>query len=435
MRRRMGWQGLTATGLLLLSAGCRAPQLPSLPLGQLPSSARALQADENPEPYPGTMPEPTIQVPPRPLRRAPEPTQGNRLQAFVSPAETLPALTALIAGAHHSLYLETFNFGLEGYGRRLVPLLVAKARAGVEVKVVMDYCGSRFLPGHRELVQQLQAGGVEVRRYLPRTIRKDDRQVGINIDHRKLYLADGQRALVGGVNLMKSFDTIHQDILVRFEGPVVSDLYAEFALNYRAAGGKAKLSLPGVIPGSGAATAQVVVTSPAEGRFEARDAILAGLAAARQRIDIENQYLWDDRVIAALHQALARGVRLRVMVPGEEHKRIFKNIHTEELKRLVDRGAEARVYHGEPAEAHLHVKYYQVDDDWVAVGSTNADTRAMMDNQELQVVVQDGALVADLRQRLFERDWTIHSRPFVYQPPNLFTRPFRSLLELIDYYL
>lgn len=434
MQHKNLWrQWVVALALAMGVAGCSAPG--TVPQTRAAQGYTTLNQDEGPEPRLDAVPELTLEVPARPVRRMSTATAGNRTVAHVSPAETLPALLALIDSAQKSLYLETFNFGNDSYGRRLVPLLVAKARAGVEVRVVMDWCGSRFLKGHAALLAELRRGGVEVRRYMPRTIRKDDRQIGINIQHRKVYLADGVRALVGGVNLMHEFDTIHQDILVGFEGPVVADLYREFAHDYRAAGGTANLNLPGAGAPMGAAQAQVVVTSPAEGRFEARNAILAGLGSAQRTIDIENQYLWDDRVIAQLHKALARGVRVRVMVPGEEHKTIFKAIHSEELKRLVDRGAQARLYHGVPTDAHLHVKYYQVDEKWVAIGSTNGDTRALLDNQELQVVVQDAGLVQQLRTRLFERDWAERSVPFVYKPANAVTRPFRNLLELLDYYL
>jgi cardiolipin synthase len=376
----------------------------------------------------------TIDVPPQPLRAASAATRGNQVKAFVSPAETLPAVLALIDGAKTSVYLETFNFGNDSYGKQLVPRLVAKAKAGVEVKVVMDYVGSRFLKGHAAMIRELRAAGVDVRRYLPRGIRKDDQKIGINIQHRKVYLADGERALVGGVNLMHEFDTIVQDILVEFRGPVVADLYREFGHDFRAAGGKAPTLQPAPGAAGGPASAQVAVTSPGEGRFEARDAIYAGVDGATRSLVIENQYLWDDRLIGKLYAALARGVRVRVMVPGEEAKSVWRHVHAEELKKLVERGAEARIYHGVPADAHLHVKYYSADDRWTAIGSANGDTRAYMDNQELQVAIVDPAFAVNLRQRLFEHDWANRSKPFVYTPGTFVTRPFRSLLEIVDYY-
>ena len=86
-------------------------------------------------------------------------------------------------------------------------------------------------------------------------------------------------------------------------------------------------------------------------------------------------------------------------------------------------------------EAHLHTKYFGVDDAWVAIGSTNGDTRALFDNQELDTVIEDRALAADFRDRMFQRDWTTWSKPFVYKPGGAVTKPFRKLLEIIDYYL
>lgn len=398
-----------------------------------PGALRAAAADR--EIALEALPTEAIDVPARPTRHAPRPTAGNALTAHVSPAETLPALLALIDGAESSIYLETFNFGRESFGEKLVPRLVAKARAGVEVKIVMDYVGSRFLKGHKQMLAELRAAGVDVRRYMPRLVRKEGREVGVNIQHRKIYLADGERALVGGVNLMKGFDTIHQDVLIGFRGPVVADLYKEFAHDYKAAGGTGALRQPAPSAPAGPATAQVGVTSPAEGRFEGRDMIYQAIDGARQAIVVENQYLWDDRLVAKLYAARARGVRVRVMVPGDEAKKVWQHVHAEELKRLVDRGAEARIYHGEPFEAHLHVKYYSVDDAWTAIGSTNGDTRALLDNQEVQIAVVDKAFAVNLRERLFEHDWAHRSKPFVYKPATFVTRPFRSLLEILDYYL
>lgn len=432
------WKQLAPVVAAILLTAC-SPYGQALPTRGVAASGAGLGAfgltDEGPEPALDQPPMLSLRVPPTPVRRAPQPTAGNKLRAFVSPAETLPAVLRLIDGAQRSIYLETFNFGNDSYGQQIVPRLIAKAQAGVEVKVVMDFLGSRFLGNHGAMIKALKAGGVDVRRYMPRGIKKDDGQPGVNILHRKVYLADGQRGLVGGVNLMKEFDTINQDILVEFQGPVVADLYQEFAHDYRAAGGRGKTLNPAPIDAGGTAEAQVVVTSPDEGRFEAREALYAGLDSARTAIAIENQYLWDDKLMARLYAALERGVHVRVMIPGAEHKSVFKNIHTEELKRLVDRGGEARVYKGVPADAHLHVKYYSVDDRWTAIGSTNADTRALMDNQELQVAIVDPAFAVDLRERLFEKDWAERSEPFVYVPSSFVSRPFRSLLEVLDYYL
>jgi cardiolipin synthase len=377
----------------------------------------------------------TITVPSAPSRAAQPATRGNGAKLFVSPSETEPAVEALIKNAKKSVYLETFNFGWESYGEKIVPLLIERAKAGLEVKVNMDYIGSRFLKGHKDMVKKLRAGGVDVRIYRCRTIIKDDHKIGFNITHRKVYLVDGQRALIGGVNLCKDFDTTTQDVLIEWKGPVVAQLYQEFTHDWQQAGGGALMQSAEPTGNQGSVEAQIILTSPGEGRFDAKETIYRELEGAKREILIEQQYLFDDGVIKRLHAALKRGVKVRTMVPGKEAKGIFKNIHAAEMARLVAEGAECREYHGNPASAHLHAKYVNVDDRWAMCGSINLDTRALIENQELAVAFRDPALNASMRQRLFERDWAQFSDPFVYEPNSWVVKRVSSLLELIDYYL
>jgi len=375
--------------------------------------------------------------PARPTRRPRSVRHGNWARLHTSSAETLPALQALIHSAERSLWFETFNFGNDSMGRQIYPLLIEKARQGVQVKVIADYVGSRFLKGHTQMVRDMREAGVDVRMYAPRWIVKDDQRRGINIDHRKVYLADGKRALVGGVNLMAHFDTHTQDVLVEWRGPIVGDLTAEYAHDWQQAGGLLVGGLPPAPPAQpdGGVTAQVVVTSPGEARYEGRDAIYAAIDGAQRQIDISNQYLWDDRLIQKLHAAVQRGVKLRMVVPGEEDHGYARALHAEEMKRLIDAGAEGRLFTGTHPEAHLHTKYFGVDEAWVAIGSTNGDTRALMDNQELDTVITNAWLAREFRERMFARDWTEWSKPFVYKPGGPVTKPFRKLLEIFDYYM
>jgi phosphatidylserine/phosphatidylglycerophosphate/cardiolipin synthase-like enzyme len=156
---------------------------------------------------------------------------------------------------------------------------------------------------------------------------------------------------------------------------------------------------------------------------------------AKSEIRIEQQYLWDDKLMVRIHAALHRGVKVRAIVPGDEDRGVFKYVHSEEMQRLIKDGGECRLYAGDGGKGHLHAKYFGIDDQWVAVGSCNGDTRGFMDNQEIDTIFTDAALAGELRQRLFESDWTQNTVPFVYKPSSVVTRPFRSLLEIIDYFM
>jgi phosphatidylserine/phosphatidylglycerophosphate/cardiolipin synthase-like enzyme len=150
---------------------------------------------------------------------------------------------------------------------------------------------------------------------------------------------------------------------------------------------------------------------------------------------VENQYIWEDNFEKHLLAAVKRGVKVRVMVPGGTKENAFLTpLNMETMHRLVQAGAEARVYVN-PATpvSHLHAKHYSVDDNWVATGSCNADARSLVDHQELDVISTSPAFVQEVRTRLFEHDWAQASQPFVYKPATGVDKPFRGLLELLDY--
>lgn len=373
--------------------------------------------------------------PDHPLRPPQGFTTGNTSKLFVGPAENVAAIHDLIKNAKQSIAIEMYNFIDDSMGDPVVDLLVERAKAGVKVQVLTDFVGSNTRRGYSAMVKRLRAAGVELRTYKLRTIVQDDHMVGVNITHRKLYLADGTTALTGGVNLRAPFDTNTQDVLLGWQGPIVPGLYEEFGREWKASGGTTPIPAATAVQALSGVRVRVAVTSAPEGRYEIRDAVYQAVDEAKSEIRIEQQYLWDDRLMTRIHAALKRGVKVRAIVPGEEDKGVFKYVHSEEMQRLIQDGGECRVYSGDGGQGHLHAKYFGVDDQWVAVGSCNGDTRGFMDNQEIDTIFTDTPLAAELRQRLFETDWAHNTTPFVYHPSSVVTRPFRSLLEIIDYFM
>lgn len=377
----------------------------------------------------------TLTVPARPLRAAPQPVGGNAAQLSVSPVETLPAVKAFINGAQHSLWIEMFEFG-GTYAPQIVPLIVAKARAGVQVKILMDQCGSQLSPkGIGSNLAVLRAAGVDVRFY-PTRLRRDGIHWRFNITHRKLLLADGQVAMEGGTNFGTTFDSTTQDLMVRWSGPIVSDLYREWVQEWHFVGGP-QMPVPPAPAPAGNIDAQVAVTSVPEGRFEIRDAVYKQIDQAQHEILVEQQYIWEDTLEDHLLAAVKRGVHVRVMVPGGTKENFaFADLNDDSATKLVAAGAEARAFY-DPAhpEAHLHVKFFSVDGRWAATGSCNGDARSLVDHQELDVLSDSPAWVAEVNQRLFENDWANKSKPWVSQNIPWWDKPFHNLLELVDYLL
>ena len=61
------------------------------------------------------------------------------------------------------------------------------------------------------------------------------------------------------------------------------------------------------------------------------------------------------------------------------------------------------------------------------------DARSFMDHHELDVVTTEPGFVAQMRERIFERDWNDQSKPFVYDPGSILTAPFEGVLDMASY--
>lgn len=362
-------------------------------------------------------------------------TARNRAGLSVGPLQNARLILGLIESARKSLRIEVFNFADDPFGQRIVQALTAARKRGVDVTVLADYMGSRFKGGKR-VRENLEQVGVRFQFYEPRLIRQDNHLRGINIDHRKVYLADHDRAIIGGVNLMSEFDTTVHDALLDLSGDVVPQLHEEFLRDWKLAGGGALPALPErpAVPPREDVTLRVVVTSPPEGRFEAKLALYEAIEGARRSIDIEQQYFWDEGVIQRTVAAARRGVKVRVIVPGESDEALFRKLHVVGLNRILQAGGQARLYRGVPDQAHVHTKFFSIDGTLAALGSVNADTRALIDNQEIALLTTDPALIREFHARLFEPDWEHATVVYEYNDSRIYRGPFLRLWQILQYY-
>lgn len=423
---RRPWIAL-ALGATLTLAGCGLPG--TAPLGGQSREADFQGLDLGPQDEP--IEEFTV---PRRALAAPQPWVSNSSARLnVDPAENLAAIKDVINRAEKTLFIEVFNFGNDSFGQQITPLVVDAARRGVEVKFLADYVGSKF-SGGAKLGQQMRAAGIEFRMWAPRFIKQDDKRRGINITHRKLYLADGDRGLTGGVNLKAPFDTTTHDLLIDFRGAEAAQLHAEFNRDWVMAKGK-PVSYEALKPNVtyGGVRTQTLVTSPPEGRFEAKHAIYQAIELAQREIVVENQYLWDQGLMDRLLEAARRGVSVRVIVPGKSDS--FKYLHCVALNQILKAGGQAKLYSGIPDTAHVHTKYFSVDDRWAVIGSVNGDTRALIDNQELDVAITDAVLLRQLKTRVFEKDWQSSSVVYEFKDSPFFKGAFTKLWQILDYYM
>ncbi|MEG2940271.1 MAG: phospholipase D-like domain-containing protein [Thermomonas sp.] len=330
---------------------------------------------------------------------------GNRVTDLQNGDEIFPAMLEAIRGATKTITFETYIYWSGDIGAKFADALAERARAGVKVKVMVDWVGSIKMDD--DLLQRMQDAGVEIHKYRPLKWYNLGRLN--NRTHRKLLVIDGRVGFTGGVGIADQWeghaqDTDHwRDLHFRIEGPVVAQVQSAFNDNWIKTTGVVLNGadyFPPLEP-AGAMDAHMFVASPAGGSESMHLMYLMAIAAADRTIDLEAAYFVPDPLmIQALQAARHRGVRVRVIVPGKhidsDTVRLASKAHWGELLLA---GVEIHEYQ----PTMMHNKLLVVDGLMTSVGSTNFDIRSFRLNDEASLNVYDADFAARMTA-VFEAD-------------------------------
>lgn len=323
---------------------------------------------------------------------------GNRIRHLKNGDEIFPTMLEAIQKAKHSINFETFIYWKGKIGRKFAKALAERARAGVEVQVLLDWVGSSRLDSAE--IDLMLKSGVIVERYRPvewHTLSRFN-----NRTHRKILVIDGVIGFTGGVGVADQWmgdaqDKNHwRDSHFEIVGPVVAQLQAAFLDNWLSTHERV-LHGPKYFPeleSRGESLSQVFKSSPEEGSGSVRLMYLFAIAHAQESILIASAYFVpDDFVIEELVRAMMRGVKVEIIVPGEE---IDTNV-TRFASRacwgdLLDAGVKIYEYQ----RTMFHCKYLVIDGKFVSVGSTNFDQRSFRLNDECNLNVFDEGLATEM---------------------------------------
>lgn len=333
-----------------------------------------------------------------------------------------PAMLAALEAARDTINFEVYIFQPDEVGRRFMQVLMARARAGVEVRLLLDWFGSLSLK--RSHVRELCEAGVRVELFRPFALRNLVRMY--RRTHRRAIVIDGRVAFTGGAAVSKKWAgdvrDSHQwrDSMTRVTGPLVSGVQSAFAGNWVYCTGEVLAGerfYPPATPGEGARSLSVI-SSPSDSRQPIRLLFWLAFANARRRLWICNSYfIPDERLRTAVVDRARRGVDVRILVPGN---------HTDAVPvQLAGRtyydellAAGARIFEYQPAM--MHAKTVVVDDAWSIVGSANLDERSMELNEENVLGVSDAGFaraIADGMEADFARSREVNLEEWRRRPP------------------
>ena len=316
---------------------------------------------------------------------------GNRVRALQNGDEIFPAMLAAIRSAQRSVTLESFIYWQGHVAEQFSDALCARARAGVRVHVLLDGLGCNCLRG--ELIRQMRRAGVEVQIY--NIVEPFDIDRINNRTHRKLMVADGTVGFTGGVGIADEWNGHAQsprhwrDMHFQVEGPAVAQMQSAFVDNWMKMAATVLHGddyFPPLGP-VGSLRCHLFKSAPHEGSDSLRMVFLFSIAAARKSVLIANAYFMpDDLTIQTMIEALGRGVRIEILMPGPHiDKQYVRDASRARWGGLFEAGA--RFYEYQPTM--YHSKLMVIDETWTSVGSANFDNRSFRLNDEANLNVLD----------------------------------------------
>ena len=330
------------------------------------------------------------------------PTRATQITLITGGERTYEALFAAIAQARHAVHLEYYIFEPDSVGSLLRDLLIDRARAGLQIRLLLDGLGSRGC-SPRFLAPLLESGA-EVAWFHPIRFGRLLVRPTLNLrTHRKIVVIDGITGFTGGVNISdtqseRASAAAFHDLHLRMEGEVVRGLQLAFAENWHYATGR-KLDHPKHWPTlpRGDIRCQLVPSGPDNPQAPIHRTYVDLLHRAKERVWVMTPYFVPDTaVLLALTSAALRGLDVRLLLPRKNDSALVRAAARSFYPELLAAGV--RVFEFQPRM--LHGKALLIDDDTCLIGSANVDARSFWLNFELCVLIHDHGVNQSLAQRI-----------------------------------
>jgi len=299
-------------------------------------------------------------------------------------------------------------------GSALEPVLVELERAGARGVRVRFLLSAKMLNQDPvSLARIRRIPGAEVRSF-------DLAGVSKGILHAKYLVVDGREAFLGSQNFdWRALEQIHELGVRTTEPVVVSDLLKLFATDWAFAGDHQLPSFPAQPLPSARPRVELVASPPfltPRGIRPALEALLELLGQAKRSVQVQlltySPVLGQDGywpvLDSALRAAAVRGVKVRLLVSdwvlgsrALPHLKALTLIPNLEVKVVTI--PEAKEGHL-PYARTVHSKYLVVDEQHLALGTSNWEGSYFTDSRNIELIFRDSPL-AEQAARIHDRLW------------------------------
>lgn len=333
------------------------------------------------------------------------PTSNNTIQLLTNGEEKFPQLIQDIQKAKHHIHLEYYIFEEDSLGKKILDLLVRKAKNGVEVRIIIDDFGSSKLAKRKKHYENL---GLQFEIFLP--VHFTSLANSNYRNHRKIVVIDGLIGYVGGINISEKYvnpnpyDLYWKDTSVRLEGDSVKVLQMQFWMHWQSIAQSPYPLNEKYLPKTHQNLKKLPVTfafsSPGNSPAYVMEAMILSILAAQKSVLLCTPYfIPTESFKTALLIAVSKGVDVQLMIPSKGDSAIVQAATLSFLKPFVKRGIKVYLYD----KGFIHAKTICIDSLLNYIGTTNLDSRSFLINFELSAVVLDENLANQLTES-FEKD-------------------------------
>jgi len=341
-------------------------------------------------------------------------TKGNKVTLLIDGPATYAAMFEAIRNAKDHINLETFIIEDDEIGVKFTELLLKRQAEGVQVNIIYDSVGSITTP--ESFFKRLRDRGIQVVEFNPVSpFKAPGSWFLMRQDHRKILIADGKVAIIGGINIsnvyssrlsgrkkLKGEPLAWRDTDLQIEGPAVTEVQKLFLETWDRQKGP-KLAGHKYLPDQkehGKALVRIVGSTPGTDNRITFIAYAAAITYAEHSIHLTNAYfIPDDQILDAFKDAAKRGVDVKIILPSTTDSSLVISAARHNYSELLKAGV--KIY--ERRTVLLHAKTAVIDGVWSTVGSTNLDYWSLLSNDEVNAVVLSREFAVEM-ERMFARD-------------------------------
>ena len=326
-------------------------------------------------------------------------TTAHSIKLLVNGSPKYDSIIDDIDAAKNHVHLEYYIYAGDQTGTLIRDSLVAAARRGVKVRLLLDGAGSFHTPD--SFIEPLTTAGAEVAIFHPVLRGVPHLRPLLNFrSHRKIAVIDGRIGFTGGINITDDEndrlnpECYFRDVHTRLEGDVVNWMQRVFLEDWHYASEKTPPEADLFSsPAPGQYAVQLIPSGPDNPAEPIHRANLTGIHAADKRVWLTTPYFVPTApALYAITSAAMRGLDVRIMIPKKSDSHLVNLAARSYFDTLLKAGV--RIFEYEPRM--LHTKALIVDDSFAILGSANFDTRSFQTNFEMSIAVHEKEIVKAL---------------------------------------